>query len=216
MPLSWKGPESTTKLVVWTMGQALCVFKMLLENSNVPPWFAASSLSWLFCTLTLLFFSPTAFLSTCAKLTAVFSMSSLKFVSCVFSESPLLLLLHDPYRKFMWQERKRLYRVKEQGLSQQRAMVQKALGGQWLAGFPWKPKWDAKQRREQRRRLPAATAAGLTMEQGWGCGLVWGRMRTSRCERPSHYEWPSPLPGPASLLSCGTTALSHLPLLLGG
>lgn len=133
MPLSWKGPEGTTKLVVWTMGQGSFAFKMLLEDSNVCPWFAASSVSRLFCTLTLLFFSPTAFLSTCAKLAAVFSMSSLKFISRVFSGSPLWLLLHDPYRRLMWQERKRLNRVKEQGLSQQRVVIQKASGGRWLA-----------------------------------------------------------------------------------
>lgn len=101
------------------------------------------------------------------QLTAIFSISSLQFINRVFL-GLLWFLLHDPYRKFMQQERalhsKRVAHSKGQ---------REGLG--WsVTSFAQKPKRDSKQRKEQQRQLPATTVAGLTTE--WGLWL-WPSIR---------------------------------------
>lgn len=108
-----------------------------------------------------------------------------------FSGSLLRLLLHDPYRKFTWQERKRLYTVKEQGYSQPRAVIQKALGGRWPASHE-------NQSGVLSEGESSSDGCLQRLQQGWpqnrgcGCGCTSGGLRASRCERPSL------LPGSAS------------------
>lgn len=163
---------------------------MLSEVSNASPCFAASFLS------TVTFSHGGAFIlfyNCLPKHTCQADCSFLHVFPQIhkpcFPGSLLWLLLHDPYRKFMWQERKRLHSKRAE------LLTAKGSNSEGLerpvAGFTRKPKWDVKWRREQRRRLPAPTAAGLTAERGCGCGHASGRLRASRCERPS------PLSGPA-------------------